>query len=117
MYKNIIFLLMIMIFTSSCASNQIQESDKERLKDKLPSNYGIERTIIYNYKGQLIDLMSKEIKNSNESSCVIFWLDKISEKIVLKKKGEEVLIDKIEYNKEKIQFVQGVSISKITVKY
>jgi len=113
MYKNLGLLLMIMIFISSCASNQIQESDKEKLKDKLPSNYGIERIITYNYEGQLIDLASKEIKNTKESSCVIFWSEKISEKIVLKKKSEEVLIDKIEYNKEKIQCIQGVSISKI----
>ncbi len=113
MYKMFGLLLMTMIFTSSCASNQILESDKEKLQDKLSSNYGIERIISYNYEGQLIDLSSKEITNANESSCVIFWSEKISERIVLEKKGKDVLIDKIEYNKEKIQCVQGVLISKI----
>lgn len=116
MHKMFCFLLMITCLISSCVANQIKETEKEKLKDKLDSNFGIERIVIFNEEGQLIDLLNKPTININESSCIILWTNKINQKIVLEKKGEEVLIKEIIFNKYNMICIQGISISDIRKK-
>lgn len=56
-------------------------------------------------------MSDKETVNKNESSCVILWSKKINEKIVLAKKGEDVLIKEIVYNGQKVLCFQDFKIS------
>lgn len=107
------FLIAMAIITTSCASNQIKESEIEALKDKLISNYGVERTVFFDEEGRLVDMSIKETANKNESSCAILWSKKINERIVLEKKSEEVQIKEIVYNGKNLLCIQGVNISMI----